>query len=213
MIAKRSILIALVFGFISIFAVIFTGHGSAQEVADKQPMKLAAMEGLYQGKEGCDLVAVGVLNHDKEINDGEDPYVWAIPIPNMLSWLSYGTMDAYVPGIEDLINGNESYGILSADERMDRGNKAVSALAQYKVAQKEGNTEVAEEHLKVFRENEGHFGYGYIEKKEDLIPHVPLTFYSFHYMVASGFLYVLLFMIFVWLIITNKIDTIKFRKP
>ena len=32
--AKRSIIIASVFGFISILAVIFTGHGSAQEVAE-----------------------------------------------------------------------------------------------------------------------------------------------------------------------------------
>ena len=45
--------------------VIFTGDGSAYQVAQKQPMKLAAMEGLYQGKSQAGLVAIGILNPKK----------------------------------------------------------------------------------------------------------------------------------------------------
>jgi cytochrome d ubiquinol oxidase subunit I len=37
-----------------------TGDGSGYQVAQKQPMKLAAMEGLYEGKHGAGLVAIGM---------------------------------------------------------------------------------------------------------------------------------------------------------
>lgn len=211
--AKRSIIIASVFGFISIMAVIFTGHGSAQEVADKQPMKLAAMEGLYTGQEGAELIAIGLLNHDKEVNDGEDPHMMKIAFPKMLSWLSFNDTDAFVPGIEDLINGNEEYGILSAQQRIEKGDSARWALTEYKKALKAGEDEDAATYLALFRENESHFGYGFIESEEELVPNVPLTFYSFHYMVATGFLYILLFLIFLWLALKNKIETIKWKKP
>ncbi|MDA3820738.1 MAG: cytochrome ubiquinol oxidase subunit I [Candidatus Delongbacteria bacterium] len=213
MMAKKSIIIASVFGFISLLAVIFTGHGSAQEVAEKQPMKLAAMEGLYQGSTGADLIGIGILNHKKEINDGEESTTFKISFPKILSWLSFGDTDAFVPGIEDLINGNEKYGIMPAQERMARGDTAILALKTYKEAQKSGDKTTAAANLDVFRAHYDHFGYGYIEKEKDLIPHVPLVFYSFHYMVATGFLYLLLFLVFLWLTYTNKIETIKWRKP
>lgn len=44
--SRRSILLASIFGFISIVATIYTGDTSAQDVSKTQPMKLAAMEGL-----------------------------------------------------------------------------------------------------------------------------------------------------------------------
>ena len=52
----------------------------------------------------------------------------------------------------------------------------------------------------------------FIENEKELVPNIPLTFYSFHYMVASGFLYVLLFLIFLWLALKNKLETIRWRK-
>lgn len=211
--AKKSIIIASVFGFISMLAVVFTGHGSAQEVADKQPMKLAAMEGLYQGQERAGLIAVGILKHQKEVNDGLEAVPYKIEFPGMLSWLSFNDADAYVAGIEDLINGNEEQGILSARERMERGGIALNALREYKKARKSGNEALAEKHLKDFQANYQHFGYGFLETEEELIPHVPLTFYSFHYMVASGFLYMVLFLVFLWLTVKNKIEHIRWRKP
>ncbi len=210
--AKRSIIIASVFGFISILALMFTGHGSAQQVAKHQPMKLAAMEGLYQGEEGAELIAIGILNHKKEINDGTEPTKMKIAIPKALSVLSYNDPNAYVPGIEDLINGNAKHNIPSAKERMEKGNKAVKALAEYKKAKKAGDTQKADEHLKIFRENEAHFGYGFINEEKELIPNIPLTFYSFHYMVGSGFLYIVIFLVFLWLTLTHKLENFKLKK-
>ena len=87
--AKKSILVAASFGLFAVLFIIFTGHGSAQQVAAHQPMKLAVMEGLYEGREGAPLVAMGVINPKKETyNDDVDPVVMAIEFPKMLSWLS-----------------------------------------------------------------------------------------------------------------------------
>ena len=47
----------------------WTGDGSAVQVAKVQPMKLAAMEGLYDGKVGQELVGFGILNTDKRPGD------------------------------------------------------------------------------------------------------------------------------------------------
>ena len=127
-------------------------------------MKLAAMEGLYTGQEGAELIAIGILNHDKEINDGQDPHKMKIAFPKMLSWLSYGNTNAFVPGIEDLINGNEKYSILSAEERIQKGDSARWALTEFKEAKKAGDEEAAAEYLALFRENESHFGYGFYRK-------------------------------------------------
>ena len=60
--ALKSIKVGAIFGFISSILIIWSGDGSAYHVAQKQPMKLAVMEGLYEGKEGANIVAMGLLN-------------------------------------------------------------------------------------------------------------------------------------------------------
>ncbi|HSH52821.1 MAG TPA: cytochrome ubiquinol oxidase subunit I, partial [Bacteroidales bacterium] len=72
--AKRSMIIAGVFGLISSLFLIYTGDGSAYQVAQKQPMKLAAMEGLYEGSEGAGLIIIGMLTPGKEYGDNKDDY-------------------------------------------------------------------------------------------------------------------------------------------
>ena len=68
-----------------------------------------------------------------------------LEIPYALSFLGYHQIDAYVPGIDDLVYGNEKLGIMSASEKIRRGKEAVAALAAYKEAKKEGNLELAQE--------------------------------------------------------------------
>ncbi len=59
--ATRSIIIAATFGLLSTVLVIYSGDDSAYNVAKYQPMKLAAAEGLYDGKTKAGVVVVGVL--------------------------------------------------------------------------------------------------------------------------------------------------------
>ncbi|NPA68840.1 MAG: cytochrome ubiquinol oxidase subunit I, partial [Chlorobi bacterium] len=140
--AKKSILLASVFGFFSILFAGYTGDGSAKVVAKYQPMKLAAMEGLYEGQNGAPLVAVGVFGgkKDKE-HPARENLAFEIKIPKMLSYLAFGDFDAFVPGIQDLVRGNEEQGIISYKEKIQRGKTAIDALAAYKNAKKEGNEE------------------------------------------------------------------------
>ncbi len=130
--ARRSIVIAATFGLLSSIFIAKTGHGTGQQVARVQPAKLAAMEGLYKGEEGAGFVALGLLRSGKEPGDDKSPYVFSIKIPKLLSFLSYGTFNSYVAGIDDLVLGNPERGILSAREKIDRGKIALSALADYK---------------------------------------------------------------------------------
>ncbi|MDR1983780.1 MAG: cytochrome ubiquinol oxidase subunit I [Prevotellaceae bacterium] len=139
--ALASIKVAVVFGVIACFLSIWTGDGSAMQVAERQPMKLAAMEGLYEGDDGVNLVGIGILNPNKEeYNDDKDAFLFKIdvPIPKFLSYLAFGKFNAYVPGIKDILDGGypQSDGsvALSAQEKIGRGKLAVSALAEYHVA-------------------------------------------------------------------------------
>jgi len=98
--ALKSIKMGAAFGFISFILLAVTGDGSAYQVAQKQPMKLASMEGLYKGKTGAGMVAFGILNPNKQAyNDSIDPYYFKIELPKLLSLLGYRDIDAFVPGI------------------------------------------------------------------------------------------------------------------
>jgi len=65
----KTMKIAAVFGLLSSLAVLYSGDGSAVQVAKHQPIKLAAMEGLYNGQYKAPLTAFGILTPDKKYND------------------------------------------------------------------------------------------------------------------------------------------------
>ena len=124
--ALSSIKIAAWVGLISAALSAWTGDGSGYQVAQTQPMKLAAMEGYYEGQQGAGLVAIGMLNPEKETyNDGVNPFLFRIEIPKMLSLLAERKSDAFVPGITDLIEGGyqlkDGTTALSAEEKIERG--------------------------------------------------------------------------------------------
>ena len=60
--ALSSIKVGASVGLFAALMAAWTGDGSGYQVAQHQPMKLAAMEGYYEGQEGAGLVAFGVLN-------------------------------------------------------------------------------------------------------------------------------------------------------
>ncbi len=204
--AKRSMIVAASFGLLSSLYTLSTGDQSAYQVAQTQPMKLAAMEGLYKGEKKAGIVAFAILNPEKKIGDSKKPFLFAIEIPQALSVLGYHSLDAYVPGIEDLLYGNPKYNIMGVAEKIKRGKIAVKALIEYKKYKKENNLKKAQEALKVFRKYEKYFGYGYLEKPEDAVPNVALTFYSFHTMVGLGFWFILLFILILYYTMINEIE-------
>lgn len=197
--ALASIKIGAIFGLVSSLLLLYTGDGSAYQVAQKQPMKLAAMEGLYEGGNGVGLVAIGILNHDKiDYTDEKSTFLFDIKIPKMLSLLAERKLDGYVPGINDLINGGyqtHNGTALSAEEKIQKGKLAITAFTNYKLAKKDKNEVMAKEHLATLKENFPYFGYGYIKDPAELVPHVGLTFYSFRVMVILGGYFMLFFIV------------------
>jgi cytochrome d ubiquinol oxidase subunit I len=206
--AKRSIIIGSTFGLITSLFLILSGDESAHQVALKQPMKLAAMEGLYEGTKDSGIVAVGLLNPSKTILNDEEPFIFEITVPYALSFLGYHDIHAFVPGIKDLVYGNEEMGIISTQEKMQKGKLAVQALENYKEAKKTKNEEQLIQSKVILDENMKYFGYGHIKKAEDVVPPVAISFYSFHIMVALGSWFTLLFAMV--LFFATKRDILKY---
>lgn len=201
--ARQSINVAVVFGLIATVITLFTGHASAVLVSDKQPMKLAVMEGLYEGREGAELVTFAWPNPDKRYNNSEPAFSFQFPaIPKGLSILAQVNPDAYVPGIKDIIEGGyklpDGETALSFTEKQARGKDAIQALSEYRQAMKEGNEAEAEIQKELLQKNYSYFGYGYLDHPDQLIPNLPLVFWSFHIMVYLGCFFILLFAV-VWL--------------
>ncbi|HOX75153.1 MAG TPA: cytochrome ubiquinol oxidase subunit I, partial [Bacteroidales bacterium] len=119
--AKKSILIAGIFGLASSLTVAFTGDTSARTLAEHQPIKFAAFEAHYNGKSNAGLVAAGILK-DSGQKLGEKTkkdFVFKIEIPGFLSVMTGGDKNAYVPGITDLLYGSpERSDIIPVTEKM-----------------------------------------------------------------------------------------------
>lgn len=205
--AKKSIIVASVFGlFFSLFTAM-TGDESARVVASKQPMKFAAMEALYDGQQNAPLVAIGFFR-DFEEGEKETPMkelAFKFEIPNALSYLAFLDVNAFVPGVNDLLYGNPTHNIEGAVDKMAKGKIAIKSLADYKRLKKLGEEVEAQQALKRFEANYNYFGYGYFSDPMDLIPNIPLTFYAFHVMVILGGMFILLFILALWFAWKDKI--------
>ena len=211
--AKKSILVGSIFGFISSLFLVTTGDGSARLVANNQPMKLAAMEGLYQGKNGAGLVAFGIFSPtgtDPE-NDKLNNFIFKIEIPNALSYMIHLDANAFVPGVKDLLNGNNKEGYLSAADKISRGKMAIETLRNYKNAISEGRKDEAKQIRQKFMSKDfqdnyfKYFGYGFVKNSNDLIPGIQLVFYSFHMMVILGSWFLIFFILSFYFTINNEL--------
>lgn len=212
--AVTSMKIGAITGLASALLLLLTGHTSSQLVAKHQPMKLAAMEGLHHGGKGVELIGFGVLKPGVEnITDNKDAFYFKIAFPGMLSWLATGDLNAYVPGMNDLLKGGYDTGngviALSAAEKIQRGKAAIRSLADYREAVKEGDVAAAAQARAAMEKDFDYFGYGYMNSPKELIPPIGLTFYSFHIMVILGFYFILLFAVICWLGWKKKLE--KYR--
>jgi cytochrome d ubiquinol oxidase subunit I len=78
----------------SIWMLFPSGHLSSEQVADKQPVALAAMEGAFATEKGAGVVLLG--QPDVENRRIDNPLV----IPRALSYLIYQNWNAEVAGLE-----------------------------------------------------------------------------------------------------------------
>lgn len=87
---RTGAIVALVFSMLAVFP---TGDRNSANVTEYQPVKLAAMEGLFETTNGAPLAIIGMpdLTHKKLI----DP----VFVPDILSFLAYGNFKANVKGL------------------------------------------------------------------------------------------------------------------
>ena len=71
-----------------------TGDGQGKNIARHQPVTLAAMEGLFETKEGAELILIGQPDMEKLQMDNP------IHIPRLLSFLTYNRWKAEVKGLD-----------------------------------------------------------------------------------------------------------------
>lgn len=194
--AKSSIRVACWFGLVAALLTAQTGHRSGRDVAELQPMKLAAMEGLYEGGNSQGLVLAGALRPgvDWAAPSAEGRFFFHFEMPYALSLLATHECDGYVPGIRNILEGGytlpDGTTALSAEEKMARGRVAIAALSTYRQTKDAAEKQAA---LETLRENFEYFGYGYLSSPADLVPPVALTFYGFRIMVIVGGFYLALF--------------------
>lgn len=198
--ATESIKIASVVGIAAAVLTMATGDSSAVKVAQAQPMKLAAMEALYDGGNGVGLTAVAAVNPFEQpdyAKGGEPPL--RIAMPCGLSLLATHSLDGYVPGVNDLLNGYtraDGKREPSAEEKMQRGRKAIATLAEYRKlkAANPGDKQLPRLAAQL-KEDMPYFGYGYIKDRAELVPYIPVNFYAFRVMVGVGTLLLLFFLV------------------
>jgi cytochrome d ubiquinol oxidase subunit I len=130
--------------------------------------------------------------------------------------MAYGHFDAFVPGVNDLVDGNYERNIMPVSDKIERGKLARATLADLKTARDKGDTAQYALLKAKFDDNDfknnyfRYFGYGFLKNPNDVIPNVPLSFYSFHIMVVLGFYFLFLMMILFYNVFTDKLEKRKF---
>jgi len=93
---KPSFAAGAIVGLIATFLLLMTGHKQGQEMRLYQPMKLAAIEAIWETEQPASfsLLTIGDLTGKKE--------VWSIRIPYLMSFLACNNFNCEVKGVNEL---------------------------------------------------------------------------------------------------------------
>lgn len=207
--ARASIKIGACVGLFAAFAAFLTGDNSAYMVGQTQPMKLAAMEALYNGGRGQELTGFAAVNPfaQPDYANQQAPAL-KIGMPKMLSVLATHDPDGYVPGVNDILNGyttDEGVREPSFKEKQAMGRKAIAAVAAYR----KGDTTAVTR--RVIADNVRYFGYGYVKEASQTVPHIGLNFWLFRVMVGLGCFFMLFFAVVLFVVWRKDITGAQFR--
>lgn len=90
----KAVKIAVAFAAVASILQPLSGHFAAQQLAEKQPHKLAAIEGHFHTMQRAPLYVGGIPDVETKTMR------WGIPIPGGLSFLAFNDFDAEVTGLD-----------------------------------------------------------------------------------------------------------------
>ncbi len=217
--AVESVKIGGTVGLAASLLALHTGDSSAYQVAQKQPMKLAAMEALYDGGKSRPLTVVAWVNPLSQPDyaaGGEPPL--QVAIPSGLSFLATRSADGFVPGVNDLLNGGytlpDGSKAPSTDDKIMRGKRAILALKEYRELKAKDEREYlsgeeCERQMvlrRILKAEMPYFGYGYLQDKSQAVPYIPVCFWAFRLMVGLGTLFIVFFAAVLFIVFRRDIS-------
>lgn len=90
--ALKTFKLGLVFAAVVALLQLISGDSTARGVAENQPIKLAAFEGVYETEAPTGMYVAGIVDTDKQEVKG-------LPLPGLLSFLVYRNFKEAVPGL------------------------------------------------------------------------------------------------------------------
>lgn len=93
---RASLKAAVIYGFVGLIGVIYFGDSMAVHISQKQPMKLAAMEALWETADPAPEGIIAIPN----MKEGKNAY--SLRIPYGLTFLVYKKLSGKVEGINNL---------------------------------------------------------------------------------------------------------------
>jgi cytochrome d ubiquinol oxidase subunit I len=203
-VALRSMTIAASFGLASSLAVVSLGDASGFTIAQDQPMKMAAIEGMWQTEAAP--ASFNLIGFPDQANHRTND---AISIPWALGLIATHSTDTPIPGIDQLVqrnalrvaSGAQAYGAMEAL----RGNpRDAAALASFNAHQSDLGYGLL---LKTIGADVTHPTPAQITQAAwATVPPVATVFWSFRLMVALGFYFILLFAIMFYKACTRRLD-------
>jgi len=92
----KSAHIALVFTVVSSILVATTGHKHGQHTVETQPMKMAAMEGLWESEQPASFSLFALIDQENKTSSRE------LKLPYLTSILAYNNLTSEVKGMKEL---------------------------------------------------------------------------------------------------------------
>lgn len=189
--AKRSLTVAASFGLAAALSVVVLGDESGYALTDNQKMKLAMIEGMWHTEEAPAAFTVFGIP-DRNVQETR----YELRIPWVMGLIATRSLDQEVPGILELL--------ALAELHIRDGLLAYDALQR--LNQDQADAEARE----IFLANQHYLGYALMLKRyvedprdatdeqiasamRDTLPNVFALFWSFRFMVACGFYFILLF--------------------
>ncbi len=202
--ARRSMTVAASFGLAAALSVVVLGDESGYTAGENQKMKIAAIEAMWETEPApASFTVFGLPDLASHTTKYE------VKVPWVLGLIATRSADKEVPGIHQLVD--------IAHTRIKDGLIAYTALQQIKADPKNAGLRTT---LDAHVDN---LGYALLLKRirpdienatEDeiaaaansTIPDVPVLFWSFRFMVAFGFWFILLFATAFWLSAKRQLD-------